>query len=126
MWLEQLIAESTGKEGNRGHSGIGRACRRPAKLRERPAICRIQNKERTGRGPGGQSQILCARPASRLLRFSMRDRLDLGEQFFLWEIATATAGALLRLNPFDQPDVQETKEFTAKILDEVRKARQGA
>ncbi len=51
----------------------------------------------------------------------MRDRLDLGEQFFLWEIATATAGALLRINPFDQPNVQETKEFTAKILDEVRK-----
>ena len=51
----------------------------------------------------------------------MRDRLDLGEQFFLWEIATATAGALLRINPFDQPNVQESKEFTAKILDEVRK-----
>jgi hypothetical protein len=51
----------------------------------------------------------------------MRDRLDLGEQFFLWEIATATAGALLRINPFDQPNVQESKEFTAKILDEIRK-----
>ena len=51
----------------------------------------------------------------------MRDRLDLGEQFFIWEIATATAGALLRINPFDQPNVQGTKEFTAKILDEVRK-----
>ena len=42
----------------------------------------------------------------------MRDRLDLGEQFFIWEIATATAGALLRINPFDQPNVQESKEFT--------------
>jgi hypothetical protein len=51
----------------------------------------------------------------------MRDRLDLGEQFFIWEIATATAGALLHINPFDQPNVKESKEFTAKILDEVRK-----
>jgi hypothetical protein len=50
----------------------------------------------------------------------MRDRLDLGGQFFLWEIATATASAVLGINPFDQPNVQETKEFTGKILEEVK------
>jgi hypothetical protein len=46
----------------------------------------------------------------------MDDRLDLGQEFFRWELATATAGAVLGINPFDQPNVQESKENTNRLL----------
>ena len=44
--------------------------------------------------------------------------LDLGEEFFLWEFATPIAGALIGINPFDQPNVQESKDNTKRILKE--------
>ena len=46
----------------------------------------------------------------------LRDQLDLGGQFFIWELAVATAGAILRLDVFDQPNVQEAKDLTGKVL----------
>jgi hypothetical protein len=46
----------------------------------------------------------------------MSDRLDIGEQFALWEIATATAGAILGIDAFDQPNVQESKDNTKRLL----------
>jgi glucose-6-phosphate isomerase/transaldolase/glucose-6-phosphate isomerase len=50
----------------------------------------------------------------------LRDRYDLAAEFFLWEFATAVAGYFLGINPFDQPNVQESKENTNRILEEVR------
>jgi hypothetical protein len=52
----------------------------------------------------------------------MDDLLDIGQEFFRWEIATATAGAILGINPFDQPNVQESKENTNHLLEEVGRA----
>jgi hypothetical protein len=48
------------------------------------------------------------------------DALDLGQEFFRWEIATATAGDILGINPFDQPNVQESKDNTNRLLALVR------
>jgi hypothetical protein len=48
------------------------------------------------------------------------DALDLGQEFFRWEIATATAGAILGINPFNQPNVQESKDNTNRLLAMVR------
>jgi len=48
----------------------------------------------------------------------MRDKYDLGAEFFRWEFATAVAGAILCINPFDQPNVQEAKEATERVLQE--------
>ena len=48
----------------------------------------------------------------------MHDALDLGEEFFLWEFATAVAGAVLGVDPFDQPNVQESKDNTKRLLAE--------
>jgi hypothetical protein len=50
----------------------------------------------------------------------MNDLLDLGQEFFRWEFATATAGAILGINAFDQPNVQESKDNTNRLLDVVR------
>ena len=53
-----------------------------------------------------------------VLRHALHDPLDLGEEFFLWEFATAIAGALLGIDPFDQPNVQESKDNTKRLLGE--------
>jgi len=52
---------------------------------------------------------------------SMDDPLDLGQEFLRWEIATATTGAILGINAFDQPNVQESKENTNRLLETIRK-----
>jgi len=46
----------------------------------------------------------------------MRNKYDMGAEFFRWEFATAVAGAILGINPFDQPDVQKAKDTTARLL----------
>src|SRR5207247_10658882 len=52
----------------------------------------------------------------------LADLINLGEEFFLWEIATAVAGSMLGINAFDQPNVQESKDYTKHFLDEYKKA----
>jgi glucose-6-phosphate isomerase/transaldolase/glucose-6-phosphate isomerase len=51
-----------------------------------------------------------------VLRFDLRDCYDLGAEFFRWEVATAVAGHLLGIHPFDQPNVQESKDNTNRVL----------
>jgi glucose-6-phosphate isomerase len=113
MWIEQLIAESTGKEGkgilpvegevpgppgvygnDRFFAGIGRA---------------------GGREVGGPIEPLTQAGHPSVL-FEVEDALDLGAEIFRWEFATAVAGRLLGINPFDQPNVQEAKDRTNEIL----------
>jgi hypothetical protein len=53
-----------------------------------------------------------------VVRIALRNRLDIGGEFFRWELATAVAGAILRVNPFDQPDVAESKRNTERVLRE--------
>ncbi len=85
LWAEQLLAESTGKEGK----GLVPA---------------------PGEDPrGGEDR---QRGEVRL-----SDPYELGQEFFRWELATAVAGSLLRINPFDQPDVQAAKDRTNEVLE---------
>jgi glucose-6-phosphate isomerase len=120
MWLEQIIAESTGKDG----TGVIPVSGDPVESRQNYGgdrlfvEFRIKNEPDEALKATAHSLRKAGHP---VITVYMRDRLDLGEQFFLWEIATATVGAMLSINPFDQPNVQESKEFTAKILDEVSK-----
>ena len=51
-----------------------------------------------------------------MVRLRLNDRHDVGGEFFRWEFATATAGALLGINPFDQPDVQGAKDITTELI----------
>ena len=50
-----------------------------------------------------------------VIQIDVADVLELGAEFFRWEYATAVAGAVLNINPFDQPNVQESKDFTAEL-----------
>jgi transaldolase / glucose-6-phosphate isomerase len=81
LWIEQLVAESTGKDGK----GIV-----PVREGGEPADIRLE------------------------------DPYELGQEFFRWEFATAVAGSILGINPFDQPDVQAAKDRTNALLFETR------
>jgi hypothetical protein len=83
LWVEQLLAESTGKDGK----GLVPAPGEPAD------------------GPDRQEQDV-----------RLPDPYELGQEFFRWEFATAVAGAVLGINPFDQPDVQSAKDRTEALL----------
>ena len=83
LWAEQLIAESTGKQGK----GLVPA---------------------PGESPDG--------PDRQAAEVQLSDPYEIGAEFFRWEFAVAVAGAILEINPFDQPDVQAAKDKTKEVL----------
>ena len=113
-WLEQLLAESTGKDGKGlipvegesvGPPGVYGEDRlflhlRLDSTRDREQEQAVRNLKRSGRP---------------LVRISMADRYDLGQEVFRWEMATAVAGSILGINPFDQPDVEASKIATRDL-----------
>jgi glucose-6-phosphate isomerase len=118
-WVEQLIAESTGKE-NKGLLPVaGEALGEPGVYGNDRIFVYLKLESEA---ESGVEQMLDALEAAGhpVIRISLRDKLDLGQEFFRWEVATATAGALLGINPFDQPNVRESKENTANLLEEFR------
>ncbi len=117
LWLEQLIAESTGKEG----TGIVPVCDEPAGAPEVYGDDRIFVYARLEDGADPvQDEAVAAleKAGAPVVRIAIGDKLDLGEEFMRWEIATATAGAMLGINAFDQPNVQESKDNTNRLLKE--------
>ena len=117
LWLEQLIAESTGKAG----TGLLPVADEPI---GEPGVYgqdRLFAYLRLGQGNGGDHSVDALRRAGHpLVTLQLDDPLDLGREFFRWEIATATAGAVLGINAFDQPNVQESKDNTNRLLDLAR------
>lgn len=116
-WLEQLIAESTGKEGKGIIPVDDESLGSPSVYGSDRLFVYI-------RYPGGtdpeQDQKVAAleQAGHPVIRIILKDLINLGEQFFLWEIATAIAGSLLGINAFDQPNVQESKDYTKAFLAE--------
>jgi glucose-6-phosphate isomerase/transaldolase/glucose-6-phosphate isomerase len=122
LWIEQLLAESTGKEGKGLIPIAGEPLASPSHygsdrlfvyLRLNGDANKVVDRHVAALTKAGQ-------PVVRLI---LRDRNDLAGQFFCWEFATAVAGHLLGIHPFDQPNVQESKTNTNRILDEVRTGR---
>ena len=115
LWIEQLVAESTGKEGKGVLPVTGEPLGAPASYGRDRAFVRLTLK---GRPDAAADAALAALEAAGqpVLRLEMNDALDLGAQFLLWEAATAAAGFLLGVDPFDQPDVQTAKEKAKELL----------
>ncbi|HKS24249.1 MAG TPA: bifunctional transaldolase/phosoglucose isomerase [Thermoanaerobaculia bacterium] len=116
LWIEQLIAESTGKEG-KGILPI--AGEPPLKAgdygKDRLFVCvRLRGSDDVARL---KELTDAGHPVVDLV---LNDPEDLGEIFFTWEFATAVAGALLGIDPFDQPNVQESKDNTKRLLEEFK------
>jgi glucose-6-phosphate isomerase len=116
-WVEQLIAESTGKESKGLLPVAGEPLGEPGVYGNDRIFVHLElESEATGRDEQALEALEAA--GHPVIRISLRDKLDLGQEFFRWEVATATAGALLGIDPFDQPNVRESKENTANLLEE--------
>ncbi|MFL5736907.1 MAG: glucose-6-phosphate isomerase [Actinomycetota bacterium] len=108
-WLEQLIAESTGKEG-KGVVPVEGAALGP------PGVYGDDRVFASSGDSGGPILEWLGRAGHPIERIDPAGRGDVGGAMFLWEFATAVAGAVLDINPFDQPDVQSAKDATKKVL----------
>jgi transaldolase/glucose-6-phosphate isomerase len=118
-WAEQLIAESTGKEGKGLVPVAGEALDEPAAYGNDRLFVNIKLASQTEDDIERKLQALEA-AGHPVIRIELQDVLEFGHEFFCWEVATATAGALLGINPFDQPNVQESKDNTNRLLAQFR------
>jgi transaldolase / glucose-6-phosphate isomerase len=116
-WLEQLIAESTGKLG-KGIIPVDR---------ETPGAPDIYGKDRifaylTLKGASDAAQdakvAVLEKTGQPVIRINLADTYNLGQEFFRWEIATAVAGSILGINAFNQPDVEASKIVTKQLTSE--------
>ncbi|PYS96664.1 MAG: transaldolase, partial [Acidobacteria bacterium] len=118
LWVEQLLAESTGKEGRGIIPVAGEPLGSPSVYGDDRLFVSIA----VGRPDSETESKLKALEAAGhpVVYRTLTDLYDLGEEFFLWEIATAFAGWRIGINPFDQPNVQESKDATKELLDYYR------
>ena len=117
LWAEQLIAESTGKEGR----GILPVAGEPLAAAEAYGddrafvYLRLDGDENAALGAHTASLAAAGHP---IITIDLADAYDLGREFFRWEFAVAIAGRVLGINPFDEPNVQESKDNTNRVLRE--------
>ena len=119
LWAEQLLAESTGKEG----TGIVPVANEPLGLSQEYGndrlfvYLRLEGDDNEEIDLSMDSLRAAGYP---VVRIDLRDKYDIGAEFFRWEFATAVAGSILKVNPFDQPDVQSAKDMTDALLEHFR------
>jgi len=115
LWAEQLIAESTGKEGTGILPVAGEPLGPPEVYgSDRVFIAMSLSDERDPVTDAGLAALGAA--GHPVVRLVLADPDDLGAEFFRWEFATAVAGAILGINAFDQPNVAESKANTEAVL----------
>ena len=116
-WIEQMLAESTGKEG----TGIIPVDREQVGPPEVYGTDRVFVYVRLESAPDSQQDGAVAaleKAGQPVVRIAVADPYDLGQEFFRWEMATAVAGSILGINPFNQPDVETSKVATRKLTAE--------
>ncbi len=124
-WLEQLIAESTGKQG-KGITPVDReAIGAPEVYGKDRVFAYVRLK---GTADASQDAKVAALEAAGhpVVHFEITDLYEIFGQFFTWEIATAVAGSVIGINPFNQPDVEAAKIETRTLTTEYEKTRQAA
>jgi glucose-6-phosphate isomerase len=118
-WAEQLVAESTGKAGTGIVPVVGEPIAEPeAYGNDRFFVFMTLAGEDAGELGPLAGRLMELGHAGRHLELA--DPLDLGAEFVRWEVATAVAGIVLGIDPFDQPNVQESKDATRDLLDAFR------
>ena len=119
-WLEQLIAESTGKLGK----AIIPVDLETPETPEAYADDRVFVELALGDDMPYAEQLTALEEAGHpIVRIRCHEAMNLGQEFFRWEVATAVAGAVMGVNPFDQPDVEASKIATRRLTDEYEKTR---
>ncbi len=122
LWVEQLLAESTGKDG----TGVVPVVDEPPDARVAAGPDRVfvaPGLEGTQDDAFARRVEDIRRAGGPLLALAMPGREALGAEMYRWEFATAIAGHLLDIHPFDQPDVQSAKSRTKEVLDALAEGR---
>jgi transaldolase/glucose-6-phosphate isomerase len=114
LWVEQLLAESTGKQGKGLLPVVGEAPYPTEAFGEDRAVVGI---DFAGVSAPGASELKAAELPTMFL--GLGEGIELGAEFFRWEFATAVAGHVLGINAFDQPDVQAAKDATKRVLNQL-------
>ncbi len=120
-WLEQLLAESTAKNGK----GLIPVDRESLSSPEAYGDDHVFVYLRLAGDPDASLDVsvdALEDAGQPVVRISLTDVYDLGQEFFRWEIATAVAGSIIGINPFNQPDVEASKIATRKLTDEYEQA----
>jgi len=120
-WLEQLIAESTGKAGKAIIPVDLEKPGAPERYGDDRVFCVLQ----LGSDDEAYAQEAKAleEAGQPVVRITCHEPADLGQEFFRWEVATAIAGAVMGINPFNQPDVEASKVATKRLTSEYEKTR---
>lgn len=122
LWIEQLVAESTGKEGKGILPITGEGLYRDFKYLDDRIFVHISKcSEDDDRINEIMKEISATNQPT--LKICIQDEYDLASQFLLWQIATAGAGVLMKINPFDQPDVESAKILTKQLLQELSQGK---
>jgi len=114
-WVEQLIAESTGKEGKGIVPVVGEPLGPPEVYGPDRLFVHLRLADEDIHDAALKALEAAGHP---VVRLNLKDRYDLGGQFFLWELATAVAGQRLGINPFNQPNVEAAKMLARRMVAE--------
>jgi len=112
-WVEQLIAESTGKEGTGILPVVGEPLGPPSVYGDDRVFVHLRV---AGDETQDEAVSKFEREGCPIIRVALADTGAIGEQFFLWELATAIAGYILGINPFNQPDVEAAKAVARELV----------
>jgi transaldolase/glucose-6-phosphate isomerase len=116
-WLEQLIAESTGKIG-KGIIPVDREQLAPPEAYGNDRIFAYLRLDSGSDAAQDKAVDALERAGQPVVRIAVEETYNLGEEFFRWEIATAVAGSIIGINAFNQPDVEASKIATRQLTDE--------
>ncbi len=119
-WLEQLIAESTGKQGKSIIPIDLEPIAKPEDYAEDRVFAYLKFKN-TNDDSLDEKVALLRDSGFPVVEILLEDSLNLGQEFYRWEFATAVAGAIMEINPFNQPDVEAAKIETRKLTEEYEK-----
>ena len=123
LWVEQLIAESTGKEGMGIVPVAGEPLGAPNYYGDDRVFVylRLDGDDNDESDKAAGAIQVSGQP---VVCLDLRDVYDIGAEFFRWEMATTIAGSILGINPFDQPNVQAAKDMTENVLGQVARSGQ--
>jgi glucose-6-phosphate isomerase len=119
-WLEQLIAESTGKQG-KGITPVDREAIGPPEVYGKDRVFAYVRLRGTADASQDDKVAALAAAGHPVVTIEIEDLYEIFGQFFTWEVATAVAGSVMGINPFNQPDVEAAKIETRALTDEYEK-----
>ncbi|CAN5634803.1 hypothetical protein BH24ACI1_BH24ACI1_05900 [soil metagenome] len=119
-WLEQLIAESTGKD-DIAIVPVDREMIQPPEKYGNDRIFAYLKLEGESNAENEAKIAALEKSGQPVVRITLADKMNLGQEFFRWEFATAVAGAIMNINPFNQPDVEAAKIEAKKLTEEYEK-----